>query len=206
MSVQRGTALFGGTFDPIHHGHLIAARAVAERLGFQRVVLVPSAQPPHKRGRELTPAADRLAMCGLAISGEPLFEVSDLEIRRPGLSFTILTIEAFRAQVGPDVPLAWIIGGDSLPELHTWYRAGELVEACRIVTAVRPGHETSDLQGLRRVLSAGQIERLLSDVITTPRIDISSTDVRGRLRDGRSVRYLVPDAVIDYAAARDLYR
>lgn len=200
-----GIGLFGGTFDPIHHGHLIAARAVAEQLECERVVFIPSPNPPHKIGRDLSDATHRLAMARLAVEGESGFEVSDIETRRSGLSFTMLTIEAFRASVGPDMPLVWIIGGDSLPELHSWYRVSELVEACRVVTALRPGYEVPDLNPLRRRLSDEQIERLRRDVLPTPSIDISSTQIRQRVRQGRSIRYLVPEAVRSYIEQHRLY-
>jgi nicotinate-nucleotide adenylyltransferase len=203
--MPNGIALFGGTFDPIHHGHLIAARAVAERLDCERVVFIPAPNPPHKIGRDLSDAADRLEMVRLAIQGEPRFEVSDIEIRRPGPSFTVFTVQAYRQNIGPDVPLAWIVGGDSLPELHTWYRVDELVRLCRIVTAVRPGHETPDLSALRRRLSAEQIDQLVKDVLMTPPIDISSTEIRRRVREGRSVRYLLPDSAIEYITTHNLY-
>lgn len=201
-----GIALFGGTFDPIHHGHLIVARAVLEQLGYERLVLIPSPNPPHKVGRELSDASHRLEMARIAVEGEPRFEVSDCEIRRAGLSYTILTVEAFRQSIGADGPLAWIIGGDSLPELYSWYRISELVDACRIVTAVRPGYEVPDLNPLRRTLSYEQIERLRGDILPTPSIDISSTAIRRRVREGRSIRYLVPDAVRAYIEQHGLYK
>ncbi|HOQ88030.1 MAG TPA: nicotinate-nucleotide adenylyltransferase [Phycisphaerae bacterium] len=201
-----GIALFGGTFDPIHHGHLIVARAVVEQLGYARVVLIPAPNPPHKVGRELTDATHRLEMARRAVEGEPRFDVSDIELRRPGLSYTILTVEAFRRAVGPDVPLAWIIGGDSLPELHSWYRIGELVDACRIVTAVRAGYETPDLSALRRTLAPEQVDRLCRDILPTPVIEISATDIRRRVHDGESIRYLVPESVRAYIHDHNLYK
>lgn len=201
-----GIALFGGTFDPIHHGHLIVARAVVELLDYERVVFIPSPNPPHKIGRDLSDAVHRLQMARRAIEGEPRFEVSDIEIRRPGLSYTILTVESYRQAVGPDVPLAWVIGADSLPELHGWYRIRELVEGCRIVTAGRPGYAVPDLTLLERTLSPAQMARLRRDVLATPAIDISATCVRRRVRDGLSIRYLVPESVRAYIEEQGLYR
>ena len=201
-----GVALFGGTFNPIHNGHLIVARSVVEHLHLSRLIVIPSANPPHKGGDELADAADRLAMVRLALEGEPGFEASDIEIRRSGPSFTILTIDAFREKLGSDAAIHWIIGGDSLPELHTWYRVGELVDRCRIVTAVRPGFEAPDLSSLTRSLSREQIARLRDSILPTPCIDISATDIRRRLREGRSIRYLVPEPVCDYIAQHKLYQ
>jgi len=203
---QGGVGLYGGSFNPIHHGHLIIARAVAERLGLSRVVFIPSANPPHKSTEGLADATDRLAMARLAIGDEPGFEVSDIEIRRTGPSYTILTVEDFARQVGDGVPLCWMIGGDTLPELHTWHRAGELVDLCRIVTAGRPGFEMADLSVLEPILSVEQIQRLRADILDTPRIDISATDIRRRVAEGHSIRYLVPDPVRAYIDEHGLYR
>jgi nicotinate-nucleotide adenylyltransferase len=200
-----GIALFGGTFDPIHHGHLIVARAVLEQLDFESVVFIPAQNPPHKIGLELSDASHRLEMARLAVEGERYFDVSDVEIRRAGLSYTVVTVESYRQMVGPDVPLAWIIGADSLPELHSWYRIGELIDSCRVVTAARPGYDVPDLAPLRRTLSPEQIDRLCRDVLATPAIDISATDIRRRVREGLSVRYLVPEPVRAYIHQQGLY-
>ena len=114
-----GLALFGGSFNPIHVGHLIVGRAILEHVGLARLVFIPSANPPHKRGLELADAADRLEMVRLAIAGEPGFEVSDVEIRRTGPSYTILTVEGYRRSLSAEAAIYWIIGGDTLGELHT---------------------------------------------------------------------------------------
>ena len=201
-----GIALFGGSFNPVHHGHLIIARAVAEELNIARLVFVPSANPPHKRGHQLADAADRLEMVRLAVTDEPLFEVSDIEIRRRGPSYTILTVEEYRAQLTQGEALYWIIGGDTISELHTWYRARELVDLCRIVTAVRPGFETPDLSVLQPTLTAEQVERLRQGILKTPRIDISATEVRQRVAAGQSIRFLVPEPVREYVEGRRLYQ
>jgi len=199
-------ALYGGSFNPIHNGHLISARSVAEQLGAGRVVFIPSAKPPHKLNMDLASAEDRLEMVRLAIAGEPLFDVSDCELRRTGPSYTFDTVTQFRESLGAATPLAWIIGADSLPELASWYRVPELVDLCRIVTAARPGWEQPDLSPLAARLSRDQIERLKADVLVTPRIDIAATDIRRRVCAGQSIRYLVPDAVRDFINARGLYR
>jgi nicotinate-nucleotide adenylyltransferase len=201
-----GIALFGGSFNPIHHGHLIVARAVAEHLGVSRLVLIPSASPPHKCGQDLAHAQDRLALARLAVAGDAAFEVSDVEVRRSGPSYTFLTVEEYRRAVGPDLPLYWVIGADTLPELHTWFRVRELTELCRIVTAVRPGYERPDLSPLSRVLPEDRVRQLADAVLPTPRIDISATDIRQRVRAGRSIRYLVPERVREYIEQHGLYR
>lgn len=201
-----GLLLFGGSFNPIHVGHLIIARAAAEKLGVERTILIPSAAPPHKTGSDLAAPEDRLEMVRLAVAGEPGFEVSDIELRREGPSYTLLTVQAYRQQVGADVPLYWLIGGDTLPELHGWYHIAELVDLCRIVTAVRPGFETPNFSPLFGCLSLAQIQRLRESILSTPRIDISATQIRARVREGKSIRYLVPESVADDIAQGQLYR
>ncbi len=198
--------LFGGSFDPIHHGHLIVARFVAEHLGVARVVLIPSAVPPHKPDRQLTAAADRLAACRLAAADEPLFEVSDWELTQPGPNYTLNTVNHFRAALGPELELCWLLGMDSLLELHTWYRATELVELCTFVTAARPGCEPPDVDRLARHFSPAQAARLVAHIVASPCIDIASTDIRARVRAGRSIRFLVPEPVRQFIHERGLYR
>jgi len=223
--------LFGGSFDPIHHGHLIVARYVAEFLGARRVILVPAASPPHKAPGLLAPASDRLAMCRLAVTGDPQFEVSDWETKEPGgrgavevstaqgqpgaptcaaeqprPNYTIYTVRHFREVLGVGANLYWLIGMDSLHELGSWHRAAELVDDCTIVTAARPGCEPPDGAMLARCFSPSQVEKLLGHIVDNPRIDIAGTDIRARVRAGRSIRYLVPDAVRSYIAARGLYQ
>jgi nicotinate-nucleotide adenylyltransferase len=198
--------LYGGSFNPIHCGHLIVARAVAEHLALQRVVLLPSLQPPHKGDRQLAGAAHRAEMVRLAISGEPLFELSDFDLARPGPSYTIETVQHFRAALGAGTELFWLIGGDSLNDLITWHRAGELVDACRIVTAHRPGWDAVNWQALRSVLTDAQVDRLQNDVVPAPRIEISSTEIRRRIGEGRSIRYLVPDPVLEYIHRTGVYQ
>ncbi|MBK9129253.1 MAG: nicotinate (nicotinamide) nucleotide adenylyltransferase [Phycisphaerales bacterium] len=197
--------LFGGSFDPVHHGHLIVSRHVAERLGIERVVLIPSRQPPHKPSVALTSVEHRLAMCRLAVQDDALFEVSDWEARQTGPNYTLTTVSHFRGVLGAGVALHWLIGMDSLAELTTWYRADELVEACTIVAAARPGHEPPSIDHLLARFSAAQARRLLDQVVSGPRIDIASTEIRGRVRAGRSIRYLVPESVRAYIESHRLY-
>lgn len=203
--MSRGVALFGGSFNPVHHAHLIVARAVAEALAVSRMVLIPAANPPHKIGEPMADARHRHEMVRLAVQGEAGLEVSDVELRREGPSYTIVTVQHFREQIGMDEPLYWIIGADSLPELHTWYHIRELCELCTIVTAARPGFESPDLTALERVLSREQVDRLCRGVLTTPRIDISATDIRRRISRGDSVRYLLPEIVCQYIQSHRLY-
>jgi len=198
--------LYGGSFDPIHHGHLIIARYAAERLGVDRVVVIPSATPPHKRDRRLAAAADRLAMCRLAVGDDPQFEVSDYETTLDGPNYTFNTIAHFRQVLGAEVRLCWLVGMDSLNELRTWYRAAELVDACAIVTTARPGYTQPSAGALNGAFSAAQIQRLHEQIIAGPHIDISGTDIRARVQAGARIRYLVPEAVRQYIEEHQLYR
>jgi nicotinate-nucleotide adenylyltransferase len=194
--------LLGGTFDPVHHGHLIVARAVAEAKGFSRITLIPANNPPHKPPAR-APADDRLEMLKLAIEGDTLFDVRDLELKRPGPSYTLDTLKALRQQ-WPAARLHWIIGADMLGEVSQWHRVEEVLElatllvADRPVQAPRPAHPS---------LAETRVCRPVpGEFLHTPLIDISSTDIRARVHQGQSIRYLVPDAVARYIADRGLYR
>lgn len=198
--------LYGGSFDPIHFGHLISARSLAEQLSLNRVVLIPAMLPPHKQTSELTDARHRLEMARLAVQGDPLFEVSDAELHRAGPSYTFDTVTQFRQQLGPLVELFWFIGADSLPELPSWYRVAELVKVVRIVTAARPGWTRPDPVHLIAAVGPPAARQLLEDCLETPRIDISATDIRARVRSGLSIRYLVPEGVASYIATQRLYK
>ncbi len=198
--------LFGGSFDPLHHGHLIVCRYIAEHFGVTQVVLVPSASPPHKQDRVLAAATDRLAMCRLAAADDPQLAVSDFEIGQPGPNYTLYTVEHFRGRLGGAAELYWLIGMDTLHELGTWHRAGELVDACTIVTAARPGFERPHRSALGGCFPGPQIQRLQQHIVEGPRIDIAGTDIRARVRAGLSVRYLVPEVVRRYIDEHGLYR
>ena len=203
---NNGVLLFGGTFDPIHHGHLIVVRAAAEQLAVAKVVLVPSAAPPHKENEAISAAEDRLTMVRLTVEGDDLFEVSDCELRREGPSYTLETVRSFRETLGAEACLYWLIGYDTIQDLPQWYRVGELMEECTLVTALRPGHEKDDLSGLRTVLSEEQVMRLGEYVLETPLVEVSATDIRQRVKLGQSIRYLVPAAVEEYISKEGLYR
>lgn len=206
MATHQKILLFGGSFDPLHNGHLIIARHVAEHLGIDRVILIPSASPPHKQDHALSPSGARLQMCRLAVAGDPQFAISDWELGQPAPNYTLLTVRHFRAEYGPDTELCWLIGMDSLNELETWYEAAELVDSCTIVTAARPGSEQPTAAALARCFSRAHVEKLLAHVVDTLHIDIAATDIRARVRTGRSIRYLVPEPVRAYIEDHRLYR
>ena len=205
--------IYGGTFDPVHHGHLITARAVAEHLGFERVTLMPAHVPPHKcrPGQDCVPIsspAQRLEMLRLAVAGDDLFEVSELEIARPGPSYTFQTLQELQRLHGPQAQLYWIIGADMLSDLPNWYHAAEVVDLANIVTAARPPYSDALEQvfaQLERSFSPSQVQHLREGVVATPRVEISATDIRARAASGRPLEYLTPTAVIAYIQSRGLY-
>ena len=189
---------FGGSFNPIHHGHLICARAVAEAAGFDRVVLIPSALPPHKLGAAgMAPAEHRLAMCLLAVEGDDAFEVNDLELTRTGPSYTIDTARQLRRARWSEVH--WLIGADTVPLLPKWHEPDKLLEEVGFVVMARPGYDL-DWPAL-----PDRLRPLREKVVQAPRVEISSSDLRRRVAAGRSIRYLTPPAVADYLLRHRLY-
>lgn len=194
--------ILGGTFNPPHLGHLVMALDALEAAGLDRVLFVPAAVPPHKvHLADIASAADRLEMTRLAVAAEPRFQVSDHEIRRGGISFTVDTVRALKAE-HPGAELHLIIGGDTLRELPSWKSIDDILGLCRIVTVARPGF---DRERMRPVLGGQWPDRLLAGVVAGHQVDISSTDLRARVAHGRTIRFLVPDAVAGYIAARKLY-
>lgn len=197
----------GGSFDPIHLGHLLIAENCLEAAALDRVVFVVSGRPPHKVRRKLADPRHRLAMVRLALEGNPAFTAYGREIDREGPSYTVDTVADLLAEKKPGEEIAWIIGGDSLGEITTWKDAEELVDAVEIITAVRPGHEPlEDAAGLVPRLGADRVKRLTAGIVRLPLLEISSTDIRARIAWGRSIRYLVPEAVAAYIRRHGLYR
>ncbi|MGO0123546.1 nicotinate-nucleotide adenylyltransferase [Desulfothermobacter acidiphilus] len=186
--------LLGGTFDPIHFGHLAVAEAVFYEMNLDKVYFVPSRQPPHKR-RKVTPAEHRLAMVKLAVVSNPNFEVSTVEIERPGPSFTVDTVREF-LQLYPQAEVFFILGMDALAEFLTWHRVEELLTLCRFVVATRPGYS-----GTSKVIRGRKVT-----VLPVPGVAVSSTEIRERVRAGKPIRYLLPEAVEEYIHIRGLYR
>lgn len=188
--------VFGGSFNPPHVAHLAVAEACAEAAGLDRVLWMPAPAPPHKDARALAAPAHRLAMARLAVAGNARFAVSDAEFRRPGPHYSVDTLRALRAE-HPDADLALVVGGDSLAGFHTWREPGAILGMARLVVYARPG---ADLSGV----GADVLARATR--VDGPGLDLSATDLRARIAAGRSVRYLVPDAVRAYIDAHGLYR
>jgi nicotinate-nucleotide adenylyltransferase len=205
--------ILGGTFDPIHHGHLRTALDVAEAVGLDEVRLIPLRHAVHRDQPE-TPAALRLAMVQAAIAGEPRFVADDREIRRDAPSYTLHTLESLRAERGDTEPICVLVGGDAFAEFLSWHRPHEILGLAHLIVMRRPGAEAIADAALRtfverhRAASAAELRarpggRVLFQPVT--QLDISATDIRARLGAGRSARYLVPDAVLELIRREGLY-
>ncbi|MDR0806236.1 MAG: nicotinate-nucleotide adenylyltransferase [Enterobacteriaceae bacterium] len=208
-------ALFGGTFDPIHYGHLKPVEALAHEVGLQHITLLPNHVPPHRPQPEAN-VQQRLHMVELAIADNPLFSVDVRELHRTAPSYTIDTLEEIRKELGEEKPLAFIIGQDSLLTLHYWYRWKALLDYCHLLVCARPGYsDTLDTPELERWLDAHrttdtsalkQQPNGLIYLAHTPLLDISATDIRQRKHDGMSLDDLLPTSVQRYIDQQGLYR
>jgi nicotinate-nucleotide adenylyltransferase len=197
--------VLGGTFNPVHMGHLILAQDAFELFELNKVLFVPCARPPHKAGSELAAADHRLAMLEAALEGDLRFETSDLEIRRDGISYSIDTARELRA-LYPRAEILFIIGSDSLRELHLWKDVYPLLQMCRFVTLARPGFN-GPAPGERDVqLEPPWPRRLIENVRAGHSVNISSSDIRYRVAEGMNIRYLVHPAVEMYIGEHSLYR
>jgi nicotinate-nucleotide adenylyltransferase len=189
--------VLGGTFDPVHNGHLIIAEALREKLDLVQVLFLLSARPPHKSSPALASWQDRLNMIQLALKGNPHFQASDIEIERDGLSYTVESIEQLELRYGKKYRILFVVGADSILEIFTWREPQRLLASRSLVVVPRPGFDLNDLDP--------EVAKGVT-VIQTPLIEISSTDIRRRVRDGRSIQYLVPSEVASYIHRQNLYR
>jgi nicotinate-nucleotide adenylyltransferase len=186
----------GGTFDPIHHGHLVAASEVGHFFALDEVVFVPTGQPWQKVDRQVSEAEDRYLMTVIATASNPTFSVSRVDIDRPGPTYTIDTLRELRALRGPDVELFFITGADALEQLMSWQDAEKLFDLAHFVGCTRPGH---------RLTGAGLPDERVS-LIEIPALTISSTACRHRVAKDEPIWYLVPDGIVQYIAKRGLYQ
>jgi len=190
-------AIMGGSFNPIHYAHLLSAEQVREGLGYDKIVFVPAARPPHKAQPDMVSAEHRYQMVLLATAGNPYFEVSRIELDRAGPSYTIQTIKTLRHVYDETTELAWIIGADSLIEYKIWKDFDEVLRQCTMIATTRPNYD---------------LERVPLEVrksVITFRItgfDTSATEIRERIRNKVSIRYLVPEAVVAYIEQHQLYQ
>lgn len=195
--------ILGGTFDPIHFGHLATAESVRESFALDEVLFIPSARPPHKVERLITPDVHRLMMTYLATRSNEKFTVSPMEFLRDGLSYTLDTMNALIEKFGAAAELFFIIGADSMADLSKWYRARELVSKVHFIATKRPGVKV-DFPALEEFFGEERMAHIHQ--VETPGLEISSTDIRARVKAGRSIKYLVPEVVEEYIAKERLYK
>lgn len=196
----RRVGVMGGTFDPIHNGHLVAASEVADRFDLDVVVFVPTGQPWQKKGKRVSPAEDRYLMTVVATAANPSFRVSRVDIDRGGNTYTVDTLTDMR-KIYPDAELFFITGADALNKILTWRDWESMFDLANFVGVTRPGYELSELDSpLAREVEAGRLS-----LVEIPAMAISSTDCRERAMSGRPVWYLVPDGVVQYIAKHRMY-
>ncbi len=202
MSQATLIGVFGGTFDPIHQAHLAVAESARDALDIDRILFIPAAQPPHKPDRVVTPAEHRLAMVEAAIAGNPAFETSRIEIDRGGMSYTVDTLTALHASL-PDVRLALILSVESFLGLPTWHEPDRVRAMADLIVAPRDGYPMADQGFLARHFPGVPARATFLD---GPWMRLSASEIRARAAAGRSVRYLVPDAVAAYIGDHALYQ
>ncbi len=195
--------ILGGTFNPVHCGHLIIAEAVREKFRLDRVLFIPVGTPPHKPGMEVAEARHRFEMVKCAVSTNPYFEASRLEMDRAGITYTVDTLADLKWVYPEGTEFYFIIGADIVPELTGWKDYAAVFGMCSFIAVLRPGHDREAF----KLLVAGLEEKYGARILTaeTPLIDISSTDIRDRVSGGRSIKYLVPYCVEEYIIGNRLY-
>ena len=185
--------ILGGTFNPIHVGHMTIAEMVCEKLKLDKVIFVPSCLPPHKSNKNVASAGDRYRMVSLAVRKNPHFEVSDYEVKKGGKSYSIDTVTHLKACYPSGTKFFFIIGRDLLPTLHTWKQIDDVLKMVSFVTLNRPGYKQEK-------------SRIKVRAISIPELQVSSSYVRKRITTGKTVQYLVPDNVLDYIHRKKLYK
>ena len=192
--------IMGGTFDPIHYGHLVTADEALVQFNLDRVLFMPTGEPARKTHRQVTSAEHRYLMTVIATASHPDFAVSRLEVDRPGVTYTVDTMLELRSIHGPDAELFFITGADAVLDILTWKDSHRLADVCTLIAATRPGHDLAEFS--RHAAEAG----LAVEGMEVPALAISSTDIRERMASRRPVRYLLPEAVATYAEKNALYR
>lgn len=200
---RRRIGVLGGTFDPPHVGHLWLATLAADAIGLERVLFMPAAQPPHKGGMLVSRGAERLLMTRLAIAGEPAFELCPIEMERPGLSYTIDSIDELERLYGGEATLYLLMAADSLNAIDTWREPDRLLERIEWVVGPRPGSELPDRSALEDRFGANSARIHL---LSGPSLDVSSSEIRRRVAAGQAIRYLVPRGVEELIVEHGLYR
>lgn len=201
--ITRKIGIMGGTFDPIHIGHLVAAEAVRLEYQLDKVIFIPAGNPPHKPNSKVTSAMHRFVMTVMATYSNPDFLVSATEIERSGPSYTVDTVAALVEQYGPETEFYFITGVDAAQDLKTWHHIDKLLDMCYFIAAARPGC-ISTLDNIIKDFGRKGQQRIHR--LATPELEISSTDIRERVRTGRSIKYIVPESVENYILKEGLYK
>ncbi|HOM72971.1 MAG TPA: nicotinate-nucleotide adenylyltransferase, partial [Armatimonadota bacterium] len=199
-NLPRRIGIIGGTFDPVHIGHLIIAQEAWHKLELEKVVFVPAGIQPHKPDRPVTDREHRFNMVKLAVEDNPVFEVSRAELDRPGPSFTVDTLAEFKRIYGDETRLFFIAGADAILEIQTWHQPDKIIEYAALVAAARPGY---DLSRAKKLLPEEFLQRII--FLEAPSVDISATQLRERVANGIPVRYLIPDPVVRYIIENRLF-
>ncbi|MDD4169942.1 MAG: nicotinate-nucleotide adenylyltransferase [Desulfotomaculaceae bacterium] len=195
--------IMGGTFDPIHYGHLVSAEGARDEVGLEQVIFVPTGRPPHKFGYNITNPRDRYLMTVLATASNNYFQASSIEVDRPGFSYTIDTVQSV-IEMHPSAQIYFITGADAVLDILTWKSVEVLLNICYIIAVTRPNYQLDKLwDKLGDILHCPQ-KRILS--MEVPALAISSTDIRRRVHEGRTIKYLLPESVEDYIAKHKLYK
>lgn len=204
MPKNQKIGIMGGTFDPIHYGHLVTAETARTNFKLDKVIFTPAGRPPHKKDYAVTPPEDRYLMTMLAVNDNPFFEISRIEIDRPGPTYTVDTLEQFYNELGSDVKLFFISGADAVFDILTWKDVDKVLSYCTFIAATRPGYPIDQLhQKLIQIKEMYGYEVIPMKVTS---LDISSTEIRRRMKEGLSIKYLLPDSVETYIKKSGLYQ
>jgi len=198
--------LFGGTFDPIHLGHTSVAAFAADKIKAEKVIFIPAKRSPLKNSLPKVADADRLAMIALAIEGNNKFELSDFELKKNAPSYTIDTVREFKKLRGREVEICWLVGADCFEDLPYWYKITELIDECSLCVMYRAGYKKPDFTKFIERWGNQRVEKLQRNIIQTPLINISSTEIRKRLMTGEDVSEMLHPSVADYIVKHGLYK
>ncbi|MCX7710090.1 MAG: nicotinate-nucleotide adenylyltransferase [Clostridia bacterium] len=195
--------ILGGTFDPVHYGHLITAETVREAFQLDKVLFIPSGQPPHKDNSRVLPAEHRFHILKAAAGSNPFFEVSRIEIEREGYTFTVDTLSQLRNVYNPHTKIFFIIGADVVPDLVTWRNFQKVFTLCEFIAVFRPGSNKNAFSDEIHRLETEYMAKIHTAEV--PLIDISSTEIRSRAKEGKTIKYLVPECVEEYIKTHGIY-
>ena len=203
---KRKIALFGGTFDPIHLGHTTVASDAAEHIRAETVVFIPAKRSPLKGFLPKASDEDRLKMIALAVADEKRFKVSDYELRKPAPSYTLETVRQFQTEYGDETSIHWLVGADGVDDLIYWHKIVELIDACNLTTMYRAGCKPPNFAKFEDIWGRRRVQKLQRNVVPTPLVDISSTEIREKIAAGKDVSDGLHPAVADYIRKNELYR